>query len=145
MQPPTSSQALDVAAHTWTRKHARKNARIDAKAKVRKSGIIMSDRMLDGISEYMSHGAPEKLPEKRILKYAADRVPEWMPDIVSEYMLNRIIEWSLVRITRENNTEMEREKKFVRKKYGRIITMKNKIIDVFSHIYIYIYIFKIDG
>jgi hypothetical protein len=52
MQPPTSSQALDVTAHTWTRKHARKNARIDAKAKVRKSVIIMSDKMPDGISEY---------------------------------------------------------------------------------------------
>jgi hypothetical protein len=72
MQPPTSSQALDVTAHTWTRKHARKNARIDAKAKVRKSVIIMSDKMPDGISEYMLYRTPEKLPEKRILEYMAE-------------------------------------------------------------------------
>jgi hypothetical protein len=116
MQPPTSSQALDVTAHTWTRKHARKNARIDAKAKVRKSVIIMSDKMPDGISEYMSYRTPEKLPEKRILEYMADRVLEWMLYTGSEYMLDRIVEWSLMGVTREKYIEMEREKKFIRKK-----------------------------
>ena len=111
---PTSSQALDVAAHTWTRKYARKNARIDAKAKVRKTVIIMSDKMPDGISEYMLYRTPEKLLEKRILEYMANRVLKWMLHIVAEYILNKIIEWSLMGVTREKHVEMEREKKFLK-------------------------------
>ena len=72
--------------------------------------------MPDGISEYMSYRTPEKLPEKRILEYMADRVLEWMLYIGSEYMLDRIVEWYLMGVTPEKYIEMEREKKFIRKK-----------------------------
>ena len=61
----------------------------------------MSDKMLDGISEYMSYKTPEKLLEKRTLEYMANRVPEWILYIVLEYILDKIIEWSLMGVTRE--------------------------------------------
>ena len=120
-QPPTSSQALDVTAHIWTRKHARKNARIEAKARVGKSVIIMSDKMPDGISEYMSY----KTQNTRIYGSKSSR------------MVDRIVEWSLMGVTPEKYIEMEREKKFIRKTWNKIIKMRKKII-IFFDIYIYL-------